>query len=113
MILPIITKEEFVDIINLAEKQYDKDIKFADFMETYLDGRFVPMMSDYNGTAVIKLLNYIFNDRTADSWIDWFFYETDFGKTPMSAWIHGIEYKITSPETMYDVLVIWMNLSVE
>jgi len=41
-----ISKEEFVEICGLLKKQEEKDHKFCDFMETYLDGRFVPVMNE-------------------------------------------------------------------
>ena len=111
--LPIISKEEFIEVIDLLKKQYEKDYSFADFMEKYLDGRCVPMMSEYNGSAVIKLLSYIFDDRIPNesdlTWIEWFIYENDWGNKKLSAHFNNNPYIISSADDMYDFLVDWIN----
>jgi hypothetical protein len=116
-ILPIITKEQFVEIISLIQKQSDKDHNFTDFMETYLDGRFIPTMNDHYSLAIQKLLNIIFNDIETDkydmTWCDWFAYENNFGKNKMSCWLNEVEYVISTPEEFYDFMVLWMNLPKE
>jgi len=116
-ILPIITKEQFVEIINLIQKQSEKDNKFADFMENYLDGRFVPTMNDYNGLVIEKLLNIIFDDIEPDkydiTWFSWFCYENEFGKRRMSCRLNEIEYVISNAEEFYDFMILWMNIPKE
>ena len=52
---PMIPKKQFKEILNLIKKQHDKDTKFADFMESYLDGRCVPTMSTEMQLAFEKL----------------------------------------------------------
>lgn len=108
-----ITKEEFIDIISLLRKQFEKDMEFGRFMETYLDGRFVPQISDYATTAAMKALALAFGDRVTDkygmTWIDWFSYECDWGDKPMTATLDKVEYVIDSPEKFYDFLIKWYN----
>ena len=106
---PIISKIDFINIISLLQQQYDKDIKFADFMELYLDGRCVPILSDFATLAAMKSLTLLTEDlklnKSEDSWVDWFAYETDFGKDPKSAFLDEKEYVISSPDEMYEFLV--------
>jgi hypothetical protein len=107
------TKDDFRKVVDLLRLQEKKDTEFADFMEKYLDGRCVPMLSDHALSAVEASLSAIFGDRKTDerdmSWIEWFFYECDFGDSPMSAYLGKKEYVIASADDMYDFLVVWMN----
>ena len=105
----IISKEDFVEIIDLIQKQQQKDIEFANFMEKYLDGRFIPTMNDYLTLALEKLFCYVFDDSefSDDSWISWFMYDNEFGKKEHSVYLNEREYNIDSPETFYDFLIKW------
>ena len=95
---PCISKAEFIDVVDLIKKQYKKDNEFADFMEKYLDGRFVPVMSEFYGLAIVKALSYIFDDRVPDkydsTWIEWFMYDNDFGEKKMQAYLNDKETEI-------------------
>lgn len=110
---PAITKEEFLEVIKLLHDQEKKDHEFGDFMEKYLDGRFVPMMSDCASMAALKALSACFNDRVKSkydtTWIDWFFYENDCGEKKMQCYLKKKEYVIDSAEAMYDFLALWMG----
>ena len=110
---PTITKKEFLEICKLLEAQSKKDHSFAVFMEKYLDGRFVPMMNDYIGLAVEKLMNAAFHDKINDefgyTWWTWFIYENDFGEKKMTVTLDKVEYVITSPSEFYDFMVLWLK----
>lgn len=116
-IQPMISLEEFEEIIELMKQQEDKDTKFSEFMETYLDGNFVPMMSESSHYANMKLLSYIFNDRDSGlyegTWMDWFVYENDFGRNSFPACIDEVEYVISNAKDMYEFLILWMNIPKE
>ena len=119
-IVPVITKEQFCEIIEMLKEQQDKDREFAVFMEKYLDGRFVPMMSERAQSAAMKALSAIFNDvvgdsdETEDTWMEWFAYDCDWGNNEknLTATIDGKEYTVKSAGDMYELLVAWMNFKV-
>ena len=112
---PAITKNEFLEIFELLKKQEEKDYKFCDFMEEYLDGRFVPVMNENANLAVMKMLSYCFNDRVKDehdsTFVEWWMY--DCGEiteaNPACATLDDVEYKMHTLEQFYDFLVVWMN----
>ena len=110
-IKPFMTKAQFKEVIELLKKQKESDHRFADFMEGYLDGRFVPTMSEHAHSAAIKALSAAFNDKDegCGTFVEWFVYECDFGKNRMSARLGGKDYAITNAGQMYDLLVKWMN----
>ena len=110
---PNITKKDFLDICKLLETQSKKDNEFADFMEKYLDGRFVPMMNEHVILANKKLMNAAFHDTVEDeygyTWWTWFCYENDFGAKKMEAYVNGEQYVISSPSKFYDFMVLWLK----
>lgn len=108
---PKISKKTFIEICNLIKKQDEKDYKFTEFMESYLDGRFVPMMNEYLTIAIEKLVNDAFYDNCDESWFSWFVYENDFGKKKLSAWVDEKEYVISSPSNFYDFVEKWLEFT--
>jgi len=111
MKLPAISKNEFMEAVTLLREQEKKDMEFADFMEKYLDGRFVPTISDCASKAAMKLLALAFDDRSENTWIEWFAYENDWGEKMLQVKLNSWKRwrRIKTPERMYDFLVEWMN----
>jgi hypothetical protein len=119
----MIPKKQFKEILNLIKKQHDKDTKFADFMESYLDGRCVPTMSTEMQLAFEKLFfhnvecgtDYYEEDKsTYDmTWIEWFIYECNWGKSPMSATIDGKEFVVNSIDVFYSLLKRWEKYAIK
>ena len=104
----MITKKMLKEILDLLQEQEKKDMKFADIMEDYLDGRTVPMLTDKIYNAFSLLASYALNDEDTDmTWIDWFIFETDYGNSPLSAFINDKEYLIDSFDSFYDFLIAW------
>ena len=107
---PLISKKDFLEICKLIEKQQTKDNEFCDFMEGYLNGRFVPMINEHVNTAIDKMMDILFQDNTGTldsegySWWTWFMYEDDFGKKNMEAYTNGKQYVISSPSKFYDFM---------
>ena len=107
-----ITKEEFMEVISRLEKQDEKDNEFCDFMEKYLDGRFVPQMSTDAHTAALMALSLACGEKLSAgkngdmTWCEWFCYECNFGRNVMSAYLCKKEYVIRSASDMYDFLVL-------
>jgi len=110
---PMITKEKFVELCGMIEKQEKKDHEFADFMENYLDGRFIPVMNETNNLVIEQLMNAVFHDSENDeygyTWWSWFVYECDLGKKPMEARFGRKTFVVDSPEVFYDFMVLWLE----
>ncbi len=104
----MIPKKLLKEIVDLLQTQDKKEIKFADFMEDFLDGRCVPTLSTDVISAFHKLAAYTFNDVDTDmTWLEWFIYECDYGESPKSAFIGKQEYIIDSFDAFYDFLLVW------
>lgn len=101
----MITKKVFVQTIEAMIKQEDKDREFATFMEKYLDGNFVPMMNEHLHSALVNVLNSVFDDTC--KWIEWWIYEKDFGRNDSlkATYKNGREIKLNTAEQLYDFLV--------
>ena len=106
---PLITKEEFVSVLNFMQSQ---DAKFDSLCET-LEGLapgfrvdFLPNLS-YN-EQIIKLLNILVCSPEQDSLIDYFIYELDWGryeKSNTALMFRGEPIDLSTPEKLYDAIV--------
>lgn len=108
----MIPRELFKDCIEALQKQYEKEIRFADFMEEYLDGRCVPTLSDDVQSALVNLLSYVMEPTTAihegwDTWVEWWVYEKDFGRDiKIKAFDENDkEISLNTVDELYDYLV--------
>ncbi len=100
------SKELFIEIMNALQQENDV---VSELYETYnidlIDCSW--RQSDY---YVVKLLQYIFNDEHND-WIDWWCWETDFGRdTTLNSCYktfegEEIEEKIDTAEKLYNFLI--------
>ena len=98
------SKEKFVEIINSLQKEDDIVSElYQKYNIDIIDCNW--HQSDY---YVVKLLQYIFDDEET-CWIDWWCWETDFGRdTPYCFYnIEGkeVEEEIDTPEKLYDFLI--------
>jgi len=109
----MIPRYAFKEIIKLLKSQFDKEMKFADFMEDYLNGRYVPTLSDNLSKAFQILIFYSvefgFDDEHNKelTWFDWYMYDCEFGENPSKASFDNKEYLIDSDDTFYDMLIDW------
>lgn len=111
----MINKDLFIDVINLIERQYTKDVKFANFMEDYIDGHFVPTLTTDMNQALQFLINSTFeisesHKKPEMNWIEWYMYECNFGKDALTAKIGEKEYKVDNVDTLYEVVSAWYKL---
>ncbi len=102
----MISKKLFKEMMSAIEKQRLKDLKFCKNMESYLDGNFVPTMSDISVDALIRLLVNIMEgtDNVDESWISWWLYDVN---CEGDANIDGKEYIIKNTGDLYDLIKIW------
>lgn len=107
------SKEEFVEILNALCKERDV---LSELYQKYnidiIDCGW--RQSDY---YLVKLLQYVFNDEA--SWIDWWCWETDFGRDWDLSRLYytendrEVELIIDSAEKLYDFLVSNMKEKID
>jgi hypothetical protein len=100
-------KKNFIKFIKLINKQREKEYKFADFMESYLDGRCVPILSEHMWTACNLMWCTLWNDTEKDSWLEWFIYENECGKRKFEVKFCNESYVIDSIDSFYDMMLEW------
>lgn len=78
----IITKELFIETIEIIKKQTEFDNRCSDAFGVILPNDFI---SGYDNSLItnqlLKLIKIPFNDDNGDSWIDYFIWELGFGDT--------------------------------
>ena len=102
----LFSKERFVEIMNALQQENDI---ISELYEKYnidiIDCNW--RQSDY---YVVKLLKYIFDDEETD-WIDWWCWETDFGRDTTLNHCYKtiddkeIEEELDTSEKLYDFLI--------
>ena len=115
----MISKAEFVKIIDTIKDYYEKEEKLTKYLhEFFMDGYSAVDFCSELIDVTIKLLAKNFSEKheaSIEDDISWFVYENDFGKKEFS--IRYIipstkdkkEYKITSIEEMYDYIVAYLK----
>ena len=79
-------RELFIEAINAIEKQLEKDIEISKILGKVFTSAFEANLMPDNqllSNALIKVLQEEMNDtkrKYGQSWIEWFCFETDFGK---------------------------------
>lgn len=99
----MITKEQFVSIMDKLKKQHDYDRNFTRLMgEAFPDNH--PPLYDNSKVeeAAIKALELHFDE---DDTIEWWIYETDFGEKDMCIIENGQKFYFESAERLYDYLI--------
>lgn len=110
----MITKQEFVDIINRLRNYNDLQNKIQDLFEDNIENREMDFMNAGSicighETVVVKLLENIFNDK--EDLIGWWIYEQNYGRTYSTGdlEVNGVGIDLTTPEKLYDYLISEMR----
>ncbi len=110
----MITKQEFVDIINRLRNYNDLQNKIQDLFKDNIENREMDFMNAGSicighETVVVKLLENMFNDR--GNLIGWWIYEQDYGRTYAigDLEVNGVGIDLTTPEKLYDYLISEMG----
>ena len=102
------SKDEFIEYIDNIEYQFEIDDKYiTDLGHVFPNAFTANMMYDnhYILDSLIKLLAETLKDE--NGWIDWYIYETHFGKdTNVVKNENESETIIDSPSKLYDLIVI-------
>lgn len=105
----MITKKEFVEIIDRLRNYNDLKDKINDLFQDLIDNKeqdFCNAGSICIGheTIVVELLKNIFNDKDT---ISWWLYECNYGRdfSLGGLEVNGIEIDLSTAEKLYDYLV--------
>lgn len=108
-----IDKEMFVEILVNIQKQHKHDEICSKAFETiFLDGYIGSYNNSYLHSSLLYLLKKAFNDNHADSWIDYFIYDLDFGKKykdGCATYKDKSNINLSSSSTLYDFLMDYNN----
>lgn len=107
----MISKEEFVKIINRLRDYNDLQDKIQDLFRDNIDNQemdFINAGSICVGheTIVIQLLENMFNDK--NGLISWWIFERDYGREVLTTDVkdnNGKYIDLSTPEKLYDYLV--------
>jgi len=99
----MISKEAFLQIINLIRKQEEIDRKVTKGLELVTDGYFIYGTNNKYLKALLLALKEVFCDKY--SYIEWWLYETNDYKV----WDDKSKWNLKKPEDLYDYLVEHMK----
>ena len=105
----MITKKEFIDIINKLKEVndfvYETNEKARKLDDAIISDFFnASSLSISHENIVVKLLENMFNDTDT---ISWWLYEKDYGRNPeLKMWDEfDNEIDVSTPEKLYDYLI--------
>lgn len=105
----MITKEQFVKIINRLRAYNDLQNKIQQLFRDNIDNQEMDFMNAGSicvghETIVVELLENMFNDK--DDLISWYLFEQNYGRAKDTAiWENDKYIDISTPEKLYDYLV--------
>jgi len=106
----LLKKQTFVNAINSIHKLHKKNIEFANNLAKCFpnanSANFIGE-NDHVTTALIEVLQELFNDKNAHSWIEYFLWELDFGRENWRLKANDENKKeipLSSPEQLFDFL---------
>ena len=110
----MITKQEFVKIIDRLKNYNDLQDKIQELFKDNIENKEMDFMNAGSicvghETLVVKLLENMFNDK--ESWIGWWLYECNYGRdfSLGDLEVDGVEIDLTTPEKLYDFLILEMG----
>ncbi len=105
----MITKEQFVKIINRLRDYNDLQDKIQDLFRDNIDNQEMDFMNAGSicvghETIVVGLLENMFNDTDT---ISWWIYELDYGRSFKlgNMTVDGEDIDLSTPEKLYDYLI--------
>lgn len=109
----MITKQEFVKIINRLRDYNDLQDKIQDLFRDNIDNQEMDFMNAGSicvghESIVVKLLENMFNDKNT---ISWWLYEHNYGRgfSLGDLEVAGVEIDLSTPEKLYDYLIEGME----
>ena len=107
MINPIITKEEFCNIIKQIQEQRKKNEKFSDALEEMCDGFIIFDSENKYFEALLYLLSKTFSIEPNSQYntIDWYLFEGIGEENKREMSFEGLTVNIDTPEKLYELLL--------
>ena len=106
---PLITKEQFVKVMNFMKDRDESFEQLSDAMENLAEGFHVDFFPNYDYNAqIVFLLSLLLNEPTEDTLIDYFIYELEWGKSNHASTaftFNNHQYDLSSIEKLYDALI--------
>lgn len=100
-----ISKKTFITAIENIQKQYDQEIKFSEAVNAYFSQDVDNSLPrNYVVNSLVEILQQQFNDENANSWIEYYLWELDFGKKDLKVEINGEPYPLKTPNDLYNLL---------
>lgn len=104
-----IKKQTFIEAIESIDKLHKKNMEFAEKMsKCFPNTRSVDFISDndFVTNSLISVLQELFNDKNANSWIEYFCWELDFGRENwrLKANENGKEIQLSNAGQLFDYL---------
>ena len=91
--------KEKMKIIKLTLKRFEE----AAAALKVLSGNYIEdMVGETLIDEYIKLLSLLFNDK--NDWISYFVFDCSFGKTPMTVYVEGKQFKLNSIERLWGII---------
>lgn len=103
---PIITKKQFVEMINGFELIYRKEEKISDFLYKELECSIMVTPSNNYQELFLDLMKLIMNDD--GDWISYYIYDLDFGSNYRDGTIidkDNKDIKLRTASDLYDLLL--------
>lgn len=105
----MITKKEFVEIIERLKNYNDLQDKIDDLFKSNIDNKEMDFMNAGSicighETIVVRLLENIFNDKDT---ISWWLYECNYGRdfSLGDLEVNGVAIDLSTAEKLYDYLI--------
>jgi hypothetical protein len=105
---PLLTKEVFVEIINLIKKGYERRNKLSDALEEVNEGWFICNLGEEWINALINLLCIVMKDKPGDddeeTIIEWWLYSDSVKQLAIIEEESKTLVDLQTPEQLYDYL---------
>lgn len=101
------TRELFIETIEALQKQYEHDKNCATAFKVILPDTFVGLYDNHwLSNQIVKLLQVAMDDENAYSWIEYFIYELEFGKSYKKGPVtnNGVNVDISDAGKLFDFL---------
>jgi len=104
-----LNKQTFIQAIESIDKLHKKNIEFAEkISKCFPNSRSADFISDndFVTNSLITVLQELFNDKNAHSWIEYFCWELDFGRENwrLKANDNGKEIPLSNAGQLFDYL---------
>ena len=99
----MLSKAAFTDVINNLQLQRIKEENFSNDMEKIFDVALICTFTECLSKACLRILEEAMDDEP-HQWIEYYIYETDFGKRDLECTLDNKPIKLRNVNDLYDLL---------